>query len=319
MKKSLLISLMAILLAGCSGTGTLPTVPTSSGEEPSSTEEPSSSSAPSSEAPSSEPSSESSSISSSSTESSSETSSSEETCSSSTDTRREEIKNFLNEIYSFNGHPNKASVTSETVDYYGGLEMESKDEFTIERFYREGASDISIRQGTYTVGDSVNDYVTQTFVQDGYIYMLTKYGDVPEGKSSGEYDASMLELNIGFSLYYIQESNLAYLANFLDNSSYLCELDLPGEIPFEGTTSFSYAISALNTSGTVDQKISHVWSIVTKGGVIQNYVHDYANELYVTGEVINSRITKETVSYTQGEYALFSGELWNPDDFPEAA
>lgn len=292
MKKAFLIPLAAALLVACTpsqeGSSSATIVPSSS----------TSSSASSSE--------------------SSSTSISEES-SSSSDTRLSDIEAFLAELLAINGHPNKATVLQENVDNYYGMDMDWQDSFTVERFTREGESDIAVRKGTQTIGDTITNYEIQTFVQGENIYLLKKEEDVPERQKSEVYDeASMLETAIGFSTYYIVATNLNYLANFLDYSSVVCEIDLAKDVPSEGTTTFSYSI-AFYVNGTIDEKISHDWSITVSQGIITGYVHDYADQLYYGGENLNSSYSKETVTFEQGEYAPFSGEVWNPSDFPTSA
>lgn len=243
-------------------------------------------------------------------ESSSDSSTSSEEPSSTTSSEDEAavIKNFLSILYPLNGHPNKATVSQENT-YDFGIAVSGEDDFTVERFSRERASDIAVRKGVSTVGSNVTNYETQTFSDGFLIYALTKYEDVPASKSSATYEDSMLELNIGFSFYYSQESNLNYLARYLYNESVDCEIDLPESIPSSGTTSFSYSMAIS------DEKVSHDYSITTDNGIITAYTHNYVDESYVGSQVINSTITKETVSFEQGEYASFTGEVWNPSDF----
>lgn len=289
MKKTLLIPLAASLLVGCA-TSTEGSSSLSSNEDLSSSETTSSSEEASS-------------------------SSEESSSSASSDTRLADIKTFLSALYPLNGHPNKATVLTETT-YNIGYEISGTDNFTVERFSRAGESDIQVRKGTQTVGDSSSSYEMQTFVQNGNIYALTKIDDVPQSRKSAIYESTMLEHDIGFSLYYIQESNLNYLANFLDSSDDICEVNLPKDIPENGTSSFFYSLAY--KEGTTDVKISHDWSMTTSNGIITGYVHDYAFERSVMSEASNSTTSRETVSFEQGEYPTFTGDVWNPSDFPIA-
>lgn len=254
-----------------------------------------------------------------------DSSSSEPTTSlSETEQAKQDFAAFLAAIEEANGHPSEASMEMKVATSYlsdgDPLTITYNDTFTLKRYHRSQGSDVLMREGSYAYEGSIGSYTyqTQTYAGGGFFYRLTKEDGVPSSGDSTIYRAEAVELNLGFSLHPIQEENLNYLEGFLGESGYLVEYSLPRAIPAEGECSFAYSLTKYASGLNLDWKISHEYALQIEGGVIASYTYSYAQDLYAGGVKANWQESETKATFAQGDYPLYEGEVWDPEDFPSA-
>lgn len=236
-----------------------------------------------------------------------------------------EIEEFISQLEAIEGSPKKLSVVQkEQYAFYTGgdslFTIESTDTFTVERFHRNNASDILIRKGAFSMeGYDDATYECQIFNDATTFYQLTKYDENTKTKSTGAYDPSTAESTYTISLTHSETSNLRYLESYLGVSGFGPAYNFENA-KRNGTFSYEYGITQYDDDGSEAAGIHHELSVTASNSAIVSYTHEYLNVIFLNGEASQYQYTKtEATVIESGDYDVYSGEVFNPDDFSSSS
>ena len=299
MKKTPILLLSALLLAGCSPDGANPpsSLSTESSSDPSSSLETASSEG---EAVSS------------SSEAAGSSSSSESSSTSSlegTDVEGE-IAAFVASLEQYRGHPYEVSGNiAMTMGYLTDADpllISMDDAFTTTRY--EGYVTERLGEISYEMLDP-DAYVVTTFVEGDTVYRITEYDDGTGAQEEVPYDEATIETNIAIDFATPEIDNLHYLeANYtLPDMGYT--LDLP-TVDGDGTYAFSYSLTAYEEGTDIpSQVITHENEMTIENGIIVASKSTVDNSLYAGGVRANWQVSTSEITYTEGAYPTFEGTL----------
>ena len=257
-------------------------------------------------------------------------SSSELSSSSSSSTEKpleEKVQDFIKELPTFDGHPNRITAVNEMLYSFATsddmpLEITGKDTFTLARYRREDAGDILVRKGVQEIGDSLLHYEMQTFYDEKNFYRLTDYEEAEEAdtKEVIPFDPEWIEENLSLLILKSESNNLSQLLDIYLNpeEDVFALFDLPESISSDGTTSFSYILGSYVPGTTINESREvHETEVTAENGIATEIKMTVTAEMYADGECLNKMTSDWTYTIEQGEYPLFDGVVLNPADFEE--
>ncbi len=235
------------------------------------------------------------------------------------------IDAFLIQLNKYIDHPNKADVVyaSETGYMMTGpddyMKMHVVDEFDITRYKLDADSDITVRNGTYTIESTESKYTSQVYGSGHSIYCLIDYEDESDidFKQTIAYNKKSLEDSLAINFSYKEVANLRYLAENNDGVNGVGEYTLPDTLPETGEFTYSYALYAYQ-DGYLNQKISHDVTVEVNNNVVVSSKCVVESDLFGgTRQKVNYSISTTEATYTQGEYEWYADEVFDPADFTE--
>lgn len=229
-------------------------------------------------------------------------------------TESEKLTDFRDFLLEAEGHPNRVEGNLSTSLYYltdvDYFEMVIDDEFEIERY--EG--NILYRKGTYVMNEGTPDpYEQYMFVDGAFIYRVTLYEEGDPVEESVVASDSEIENSFAIGFGSTQAQNLDILSRYVGHNYSDVEytLVLPETYAGDGTYTFSYSLTFYVEGSTVlvDQAVSHECEMLVQDGLIVSSKSTVRTDVYAGGLLANYSISNTEVSYSQGEYAAFTGTL----------
>lgn len=203
----------------------------------------------------------------------------------------------------------------------GYLTVEMGDEFTTDRYILDDGPGILVREGDYITSDGKEAYVSQTYKGPLSWFKLTDYSGEESIDTKQTIKSALTEDEAILSLSFAtgEVSNLRYVAQFFQfpEDEIKITYDLPESIPDDGEFMYSYTMTMFE-EGYPWEKLTYKARAMSKDGVIFASNTQSRDDMYAGERVsINYTYSETSIDYTQGEYAKFSGELFNPHDFTE--
>lgn len=190
--------------------------------------------------------------------------------------------------------------------------------------YTSSDGDISIRVGSQAMIDdngnveSEETYETQIFFDSSYFYKITNSAS-NKSKSIAIFDESNIDYNLNIAFPLSEVSQIDYfIANYDNQDSVNGETFIYEGIEDykeNGEWSYSYSLTQ-HESGVITNVISYKNKLTMKDGLIASVYQEYEFDRYAAGKNTNWQIVTMEASYTQGEKQVFTGERFNPDNFP---
>lgn len=245
------------------------------------------------------------------------------------DKQRQEVLDFAAKLEAKSGHVNHIEAetyteygyaTVETDDY---LTIEMWDEFTSDRYVTSDGKGLVVRNGTVSTSTASEKYTSQIFKNFLSWVKLTDYESEENVDIKQSIKAAVTEEEAILSLSFATQevANLTYLSNFFgleESDEIFVKYDLPTELPENGEISYSYSLTSYEQA-LPDEKITHEVKAMFKDGEVVASYSVVEDSLYGgTRKPVNYSLSESSVDYTQGEYSVYTGTIFNPEDFTEA-
>ncbi|MCQ2799054.1 MAG: hypothetical protein MJ220_04140 [Bacilli bacterium] len=244
------------------------------------------------------------------------------------DKQKQEVLDFAAKLEAKSGHVNHIEAETYTEYGYATVETDSYmtiemwDEFTSDRYITNDGKGLVVRNGTVTSSSGSEKYTSQIFKNFLSWIKLTDY-ESPENvdlKQSIKAATTEEEAILSLSFATQEVANLIYLSNFFgleESNEIFVKYDLPAELPENGEISYSYSLTSYEQS-LPDEKITHEVKAMFKNGQIIASYSSVNDSLYGgTRKPVNYSLSESSVDYTEGEYGVYEGELFNPENFTE--
>jgi len=245
--------------------------------------------------------------------------------------RSKEITDFLALLTSKEGKVNQCQRTAiRTSKYLSDAEpltMVEKDASTTIRYQGSSQGQVNDQNGSYSLQDSAGSYgapslyETQVYHDSALFYHLTKYldGSEADSKKTIGYTAANEEHIFGLGLANEEIDLFATLKGSLNQADTEVSYVFPLEFPDNGEATYSYSVKVYESGSKVlRQEVSYEKTITLKNALIIHLEETLANDLYAGGKKANWFSTLISADYQQGDFASFTGTLFNPADFTAA-
>lgn len=224
------------------------------------------------------------------------------------------LENFKSSLLLLDYEVNARSYRTEQTDNYYGLDMESTEVGSLQRY----KGDFIAGTFTQTIGDQTVEGQKQIGMSDTsavrQIYSLVYFGEGEDGNKISYYSASYKEslFNLGFVKDYISgivDVTLAYYADETKKLSLQTNFT-EVEIPENGSVLLQYRFTCFESNGiNKAEEVERDDELDIRNGKI---VSAKTTMLYALSDRVNYRYMESRISYGYEEATEFTGERIDP-------
>lgn len=235
-----------------------------------------------------------------------------------------QLAKLYNTLKSAEGHVNSVDSDITMTTYYYSLPGAVKSVGTIERFNSDEGQ-IVVQNSRESVNQNANgefinffNYEKQTFYDSNYFYQITDFVDASSNKNKKvAFNAEYIDDYLNISFAATERATIQQMIYDFNNASRSVEFTNISDYKENGEWKYSYTYTIFESSTKTVKSSEYICenTITVENGIISKVVQHTEDNLYYGGLKVNWTITDSINIYHQGEYKIFKGTRFNPENY----